>query len=74
MEWCEKYIGYLRRVAQDRNKWKEMVKCALDTYGLGSLPIENDDDDMVYENILKIDSFISIKHGACKYMNKKIVK
>jgi len=33
-EWCEKDIGYLRRVAQDKNMWKEMVKCSLDTYGL----------------------------------------
>jgi len=30
-EWFEKDIGYLRRVAHDRNKWMEMVKCALDT-------------------------------------------
>jgi len=35
-KWCEKDIRYLRRVAQDRNKWKEMVKCALDTYGLSA--------------------------------------
>jgi len=45
-EWCEKDIGYLRRTAQDRHKWKEMVKCVLDTYGLGSLPLENHDDEI----------------------------
>jgi len=42
-EWCEKDIGYLKRAPNDRNKWKEMVKCALDTY---SLPMENDDNDI----------------------------
>jgi len=35
-ECCEKDIGYLRRVAHNRNKWKEMVNCALDTYGLSA--------------------------------------
>jgi len=35
-EWCENDIGSLRRVAQDRNKWKEMVKCALDTYRISA--------------------------------------
>jgi len=33
-EWCEEDIGHLRKAVQDRNKWKEMVKCAFDTYRL----------------------------------------
>jgi len=44
-EWCGNDIGYRRRAAQDRNKLKEIVKCALNTYGMGSLPMKNDDDN-----------------------------
>jgi len=32
-EWCNVEIYILRRKAQDRDTWKIIVKCALDTYG-----------------------------------------
>jgi len=35
-EWCQKDIHPLFRIAQDRNKWREVVKCWLDTYRLSA--------------------------------------
>ena len=35
-EWCQKDIQLLSVMAQERNKWKEVVRCALDTYGLSA--------------------------------------
>jgi len=32
-EWCNEEIYILKRKAQDRDAWKMMVKCALDTNG-----------------------------------------
>ena len=32
-EWCQKDIQTLSRLANEREVWKEMVNCALDTYG-----------------------------------------
>ena len=32
-EWCQKDIQTLSRLANEREMWKEMVNCALDTYG-----------------------------------------
>src|SRR5207245_1907907 len=32
-EWCQKDIQTLSRLANERGVWKEMVNCALDTYG-----------------------------------------
>jgi len=31
--WCNEEIYMLKRTAQDRDAWKIMVKCALDTNG-----------------------------------------
>jgi len=35
-EWCQKDIHLLFRIAQDGNKWRQVVKCSLDTYGLSA--------------------------------------
>ena len=32
-EWCNEEIYILKRKAQDRDAWKIVVKCALDTSG-----------------------------------------
>src|SRR2546426_3214890 len=32
-EWCQKDIQTLSRLANEREVWKEMVNCALDSYG-----------------------------------------
>jgi len=42
-EWCQKDIHLLFRIAQDRNKWRQVVKCSLDTYGL-SAPMDHYDE------------------------------
>jgi len=44
-EWCQKDMHLLIRIALERKKWRQVVKCSLDTYGLGYLPMDHDDDD-----------------------------
>src|SRR5207244_5212242 len=44
-EWCQKDIQTLSRLANEREVWKEMVNCALDT--TGNVPKEYDDDDVM---------------------------
>jgi hypothetical protein len=46
--WCQKDIHFLCIIAQDREKWKSVVKCAVDTNGL--LPMVFDDDDSLELN------------------------
>jgi len=36
-------IHLLVRIAQERNKWIQVVKCLFDTY-MGFLPMDHDDD------------------------------
>ena len=35
-DWCQKDIHFLITIAHDRVKWKAMVKCAVNTYGLSA--------------------------------------
>ena len=35
-EWCQKDIHLLCEIAQERSKWRWLVKCSLDTYGLSA--------------------------------------
>ena len=44
--WCQKDVQSLSIMAQDRGAWKQTTECALDTYRLGSVPMDHDDDDV----------------------------
>jgi len=35
-EGCQKDIHCLIKIAQEQNKWRQVVKCSLDTYGLSA--------------------------------------